>query len=362
MQDCKQPYTPPAIQQNPTYLVVDGFLNVGQDSTIITLSRTRNLDSIIPVPELNAQLMVIGASGEQYPLYEQGNGKYATDHLNLNFNENYQLRIITSDNKEYLSDTIMAKSTPPIDSLQWGRDSTGVHIYVTTHDPQNSTRYYRWDYVETWQYRTAFESYFDWVDGAEVLRPYDQHIYNCWMADHSTDIFVANSAKLSQDVIYQFPVCFIPQGSEKLSIKYSILVNQYAISEQAYDYWQILKKNTEQTGSLFDPQPSQTTGNIHSMSNPGEPVLGFIGACSLQQKRIFINGPDVANWNYYPYYAECTISDTIKPVNLDQEFAPNVYHFLVYMGSNNGAYFTTPVRCGDCRDHGGTNQKPSFWQ
>src|SRR6516162_5529928 len=73
---CKQPYAPPAIRSNPGWLVVDGFINTGPDSTIITLSRTRNLDSVVADPELNANLTLLGALSESYSFTALGNGRY----------------------------------------------------------------------------------------------------------------------------------------------------------------------------------------------------------------------------------------------------------------------------------------------
>lgn len=359
---CKQAYNPPAIKSNPGYLVVDGVLHIGQDSTVITLSRTRNLDSIIPIPELQAQVMVVGESSDVYPLQEQGNGKYVTDHLNLAYNKNYQLKIITADSREYLSDTFPAKQTPPIDSVTWRQDSVGVHIYVNTNDPQNNTRYYRWDYDETWQYHTAYETFFDYVNGQIIQRPTDQLIYTCWQSDHSTDIQIASSIKLANDIIYENPISVIPNGDEKLSVKYSILVKQYAVTPTSYDYWQNLKKNTQQLGTLFDPQPSEIIGNMHAVNNPNEPVLGFIGACNVQQKRIFISNLDLPNgWNYFPYYSECALN-TVMRSQLDSLLPSTGPRFFVFVGQNLTLYLTTSIRCGDCRNHGGVNNQPAFWQ
>ena len=364
MLSCKQQYTPPAIRANPGYLVVDGVLNVGQDSTIITLSRTRNLDSISPVPELQAQVMVLGAFSENYPLKEQGNGRYVADHLNLNYNEVYQLKIITAENKEYLSDTFSAKQTPPIDSLSWKQDTLGVNINLYAHDPTNSTLNYRWDYVETWEYHTAFYSYFDYINGQVVYRDTSDRIYTCWSNFHSSDILLGSTSKLSEDVVNKKLIATVPRGSEKISIRYSILVNQYAITEDALAYWQNLKKNTEQLGTLFDPQPSQLKGNIHAVTNPDEPVLGFISASTIQHKRIFISSDDVTLWGYQRYYYECFV-DNNATIKFGQDRAddylgkPNhLYTLLMYAA---GVYTAVEDYCADCREHGGVNQRPNFW-
>ncbi len=68
----------------------------------------------------------------------------------------------------------------------------------------------------------------------------------------------------------------IPTGSEKLSVAYSDLIRQYAISKEAFNFWTNLKKNTEQLGSLFDLQPFTELGNIQCINNPSVKCIGYI--------------------------------------------------------------------------------------
>jgi hypothetical protein len=57
--DCKREYNPPAQQNNPRLLVVDGFLTNAPDSTYITLTRSRNISDSTPSSvESNAILIV----------------------------------------------------------------------------------------------------------------------------------------------------------------------------------------------------------------------------------------------------------------------------------------------------------------
>ncbi|MBS1599914.1 MAG: DUF4249 domain-containing protein [Bacteroidetes bacterium] len=362
--NCRQAYEPPVIKSNNNFLVVDGIILNGQDSSIIKLSRTRNLsDTAKSIPELQAQVTVVGESGENFPFIDQGNGRYAVDQLNLNNSEKYQLKIITSSGTEYLSDKLSVNQTPAIDSVNWRQDSAGVRVYVTTHDPQAQTKFYRWQYIETWQYHAWFDSFFDLVDGNVVLRPIDRHIYNCWISAASSNILVATSNKLSSDLIFENPVAAVPTGSEKLSVKYSIIVKQYAISEQSYNFWFNLKKNTEQLGSLFDAQPSQLVGNVHSTINPDEPVLGFVDLATQQSQRIFIDAKLLQNWNYVAYYGQDCYDKTVPPDSGNYYLPQTGHRFWVLEGTDiSRNYIITPIVCGDCRDHGGTNIKPSFWQ
>jgi hypothetical protein len=362
---CKQVYIPPAIAASNNFLVVDGFINYGPDSTIITLSRSRSLiDSARPIPELNAEVTVEGQGSEKYPLNEVGNGEYGIDQLNLNINQLYRIRITTNAGEQYLSDFVPVKLTPAIDSINWIRQDDGVHIFVNTHDPTNNTRYYRWEYSETWEYHSPYDSYLEYVNNQVVNRDPSRQVFACWSTLNATNILMASSANLTQDIIYKNPLEFISVGSEKVTIKYSILVKQFALTKEAFEYWQNLRKSTEQVGGLFDAQPSQITGNIHSVDHPGQPVLGYISASSRVENRIYITNAEVWPWvdNLF-----CTTIN-VRIDSVDYYFGVNGYipisriSFLIspLLPPVNG-YLASTGPCVDCTQRGGSNVKPSFW-
>ena len=53
-----------------------------------------------------------------------------------------------------------------------------------------------------------------------------------------------------------------------------MLVNQYALTREAHEYWTLKKNNSESLGGLFDPLPSQAASNFRCVSHPDEPVFG----------------------------------------------------------------------------------------
>ncbi len=363
---CRQYYEPPAIRHSPYFLVVDGMLTGAPDSTYIKLTHTRNLQDTAPgVPELNATLLVEGDQNTQFPLTEIGNGVYG-NLLPLNFSEKYRLSITTTDGRSYRSDFIPYKKTPAIDSLTWEEDSLGVNFFVNTHDPQNNTTYYRWQYAETWQYSTYLNTNFDYVNGMVIPRTPDQQIHNCWKTNTSPTILLASTKRLSQDIISHFLFNNVSKSTEKIYIQYSVLVNQYALTMDEYDYWTELKKNTEQLGTLFDAQPSQLNSNIHCLTNPSEPVMGYLSASSLQQKRIFVTIHQLSDYNYTPYYLPCQVLKDVTYA-LSPGDSGRIYEYLEMPNHlytfwyDDGIYHMAQNFCIDCRDHGGTNVKPPFW-
>ena len=158
---CKKPYAPPVVASGPSVLVVEGTINTGADSTIIHLTHTIPVSSPAGTqspPELNATVTVESDANATYMLSEMGNGYYASAGLNLSPANKYKLKIVTTGNKIYESDFVPVKNSPPIDSLSYQIQTKGLQLNVSTHDPSNNTRYYRWEYNETWIIHSKYAS------------------------------------------------------------------------------------------------------------------------------------------------------------------------------------------------------------
>jgi hypothetical protein len=365
---CKEKYVSPYVTPNVGYLVVEGFIT-GNAPINYTLSRTLPLpgDSTIP-RESGADVEVEGSDNSSISLVDQGGGVYSSvDTPMLNAQTRYRLRIHTSEGEDYLSDFVPFRLSPPIDSINWIETSAGVTIYANTHDPANATHYYQWNFDETWEFHADEESEYEYdtAAGRVIPRPASSEIWTCWHEGPSTNVLLGNSTKLAQDVIYEQPLELLPKNGVQLSILYTTLVRQYALTDSAYSYYSILQKNTEEMGSIFDAQPSALIGNIHSLTRPAEQVLGFISAGTVRQERIWISPAQVPDWRYIP---ACPSPNIV--VGLDS--ISEVYPFTqggwipidlhVPPGSNGvDGWTSNVVACVDCRAEGGVLYKPSYW-
>ncbi len=395
---CKKPYDPPAISSTNSYLVVEGVINTGPDSTVIKLSNTVQLSSATTLnPVLNAVVAVESDQGAIFPLTGQANGNYVSPDLNLDNSHKYRLSI-KANNEQYYSDYVAVLNSPAIDSVFFAVTGKGINIYATTHDPTNTVKYYRWDYQETWIYHSNYYSFYKSNGAIVIPRNFiNDEVYQCWRSDTSSTINVLSSANLKSDIISNNPITFIASNSEKLGAKYSIinsqnagsssaysiLVKQYALSGEAYTFWSNLKKNTEQLGSIFDAQPSQINGNIHSATNPAEPVIGYISVGSVASQRVFITNKQIpSTWAPTPLYTGCML-DTLYlsflppggtvPINQENEYfnfsqgqlsyknrlIPVIAIFNLF-GAIIGHTGSTPP-CVDCTLRG-TNVQPAFWK
>jgi hypothetical protein len=360
---CKKPYYPSIASSAKSYLVVEGIINRGNDSTFIRLSRTIKLaDGIGTNAEKGAVVTVDADGGISYSLTEIAPGTYAAGPLSLDNTKKYRLAIETSNGQNYQSEEMGVKEAPPIDSIGYKITQNGILVYVNAHDATNNTRYYRWDYEETWRFHPKYKS--DYVsDGTKIVRrTADNDVYTCYDHHASNNVIITSTTKLSQDIVTNVPLVNVDGTSLKLNDRYTILVKQYALSKQAYDFWENLRKNTEQLGSIFDAQPSEISGNIHNINNPNEIVIGFIEVGTIQSKRIYIDRTELPRWNT-EYLAECYI-DTVyanrNGVNeVENLLVPKLALPLGIIGTED--YTRTMFECGDCTLHG-TTQKPVFWK
>ncbi len=351
---CIEPFSPPEVTNPDTYLVVDGFLNVDGDTSRIILSHTQGTnDDKQFETESGATLIVEQENGENYAFRDMGNGSYTLPPAAFNRDARYRLKIRRLDGREYESDYVVVSKTPPIDSVTYRVDEgrNAMIIYVNTHDPSNQTRFYRWNYEETYEYRMAYYSSLtrDYTTKQIVTR--SENINVCWRTLPSRDIKLGSTIKLSQDIIRDIPVNVVDIATNKLYFGYTILVKQYGLTREAFEYWTDLAKTTQGTGSLFDPQPSQVTGNIHAKADSKELVFGYFSAAQEQKKRIFIRETLGA-------YPRCMAPDTL---DFNQAFNGNAVLLYYYMGEPKSGYLGTSESCADCRSQGGTTTKPAFW-
>jgi hypothetical protein len=366
---CKDKYVASIHLPATGYLVVEGFINAGNEPTNISLTRATSLDSIYINPESGATVTVESENSGSFPLTEISPGQYSIAQIPVDATQKYRLHILTAGGKEYVSDYAEVKITPAVDSVSYSLASDAANIFVSTHDSQNKTLYYQWQYDETWLYLSPFTSYYTYTDSQIQPRDFNTNQINqCWESDISTNIVIGSSAKLSSDVISNLLLTKVPYaGNFKLAHRYSILVKQYALTKDWYDWKEKIKKNTEQLGSIFDAQPSQVAGNIHAVSDPSETVIGYIGCSTETEKRIFIDNSELPVGITYDNLGICTSDSlmTLDSAKLAFTFTGNYYIPITYiynlMGMPIGITYSSHS-CVDCRAHGGVNVPPDFWQ
>lgn len=355
---CLDPYDPVASEEDPRFLVVDGFLNATTKTCEVSLTRSIPLESPNPPPkETLAVVALDDGQGIRRVLTETSPGVYQGSDLPYLKGTQVKLTIKTKGNVEYESAMVTIWETSAIDAVNYQSGNNGVTFSVDTHDPINSKTYYSWRFNETWSYPAAYSTKLT-LNGLTVVEATETY-YQCWRTLPSTEILVAVGSLEEKDVnrISQQTVAVIPWESAKLQERYSMELEQRAISKEAYEYLQQLKKNTENLGTLFDPLPSQPSGNMRSVTNPGQLVLGFFNASTVDKKRIFIRSSDInrpVGTRSVTGYEACILIDIMFASQwLSYQPVGSTLPLMPYVG-------TYPY-CVDCRTMGGTTVAPDFW-
>jgi len=362
---CKDKYDAPVKVPVTGYLVIEGYISA-KGPAEIHLSRSIPLsDTAKLINETLARVQLQGRDNSTYNLTETPGATYINNLLTLNNSQQYRLYIKTKDGKEYASDYVAVKNAPPIDSVGWLRQDGGVQLYVNSSDPNNNTWYYRWTTEETWELHSQYFPSLKYtrdprgsINGVTFIKPdmtAIDTVYVCWANEMSTNLILGSSAKLSRDSIHQ-SLLFIPPASWKLDILYSVLVKQYALSKDEYEYLDKMKKNSEETGNIFGRQPSELKGNIHCLSSATEPVIGYIGIANRQEKRIWIKRSDIPDWRYFLVCESYDVPvDSAKYFSSYTPVTPTAWD-----QSGIARFLAVEPICVDCTLRG-SNKKPSFW-
>jgi hypothetical protein len=374
---CQEVFEAPEKIGSEGILVVEGIIDSGLGSSTLSLSRTGSLSSRSTFKEEGASVSLVNSSGETYRLKEKTPGKYEIDSPDLPAGSIFFLKIEIKNGQEYLSDSLMVIETPEIDSVYWHREENGVLIdLATSNSLQNSSKNYLWKYTQTWEAFAEYRRYLEIQQNVSTTgrrryevaylqkdgKPFfDSTMYYCWQQEFSNQLLINNTRRQQENRLRQ-PIAFVENTSAKFKTLWSIEVEQVSISNKAYDFFELMKKNTELTGSIFDPQPAILYGNIHSVNNPEELVIGFAVLSPVKKKRIFIKRSDLTGWN--PFTA-CdpqlfsNSSDVIRDQVLNS-FLP------AYVPSDAAPFPQVPVfvadlaPCVNCRING-FNGKPDFW-
>lgn len=374
---CIMPYDP-EITRYENVLIIDGLLTDEPESSVVRLSRSIpvRLSRSIPYngleryPGFGATVFIKDDIGNVSMFYETSPGVYRSDNPDFRgiAGRSYQLYVITKDEQRYESDFVTLKKAPEINSVyaEFGVNpgdvgmEDGFHIYIDTYDPENSTRFYRYEYEETWVFSVPYPSRYEIVDDSLVFR--NEDLERCWRTVPSSDILITSNEKLESNIIHKFPVHFVSVETNRLSIRYSILVKQYSLSREAYTFWDQLKKSNQDQGTLFDSQPMQTRGNIYNIDNPESPVIGFFEATSITKKRIFLTRLDVPpHIRVKTGFEDCRYKYYVIDKN---SFDPSTSRCIVdYTSSeyiSQGIGMTYDFKCCDCT-LAGSNIRPDFW-
>jgi len=369
--------------QFENYLVVEATLTDQEISQEISLSRTYSLEDNVVPPESNADVKVTDSNGVEYSFEELSPGQYRSAEIfAAQPNINYTLTIRTQNGNLYESREMLLTSVNPIDELFFERDfnengQEGVSVFVNNYDPLGQSNFYRFKYEESYKVIAPLWTSLDLIDNlAAGVASYDERFefiprstdeLICYKTNVSNSIIITNTKDLIEDRLNNFRVLFLNRNDFKIAHRYSILLTQFIQSAEAYTFYQFLSEISESENLLSETQPGFLSGNITSLSNTEEKVIGFFEVVSADTQRIYFNYEDLfSNELLPPYPIQCGIENFYAPLfdQIDEALASRDYKF--YLNNDEpeeleGPYFLVPAPCGDCTFYGDSSP-PVWWE
>lgn len=396
-------------------LVIEATITNELKQQVIKLSRSYPLEVSGPSPESNATVKVIDGAGNAISFSESESGIYLSNQpFAAQPNIDYRLEITTSNGKSYGSTTMQLTPQTPIGDLYVERgfnenEDEGVSIFVDTYDLSGNTNYYRFEYEETYKIiapdysplelniqnddfpyanmNGEFLSQFldanglnldeltDFFVTLDFRESQEQICYNSVKSNH---ILVTSTTDLIEDQLSQYRVRFINRNNYIISHRYSILVRQYIQSKEAHTFYKTLRDFSSE-GNLFSQiQTGFLEGNVFSLSNNEELVVGFFEVSYVDEKRVYFNYADLfPGESLPPYYINC--DDYYRPILLREDFVHNIIDSPLINALKGGWIFFQEVEdnsfspfsyapyelvlepCGDCTVLG-QNVVPDFWE
>ncbi len=355
---CKDTYYINVEDNKTVVLVVEGMITDNSTPTIIKLSYSVPVNSTMPSVINYASVVIESNDGASYVL--------PFDHQSLDYRANiaavpgkeYRVKILIAEDL-YESAWVPLLETPAITDVGFDRNYGGMNIRISTGDPSGNIRFYRWTFEEDWEINSAVRAQVRYDQAANIVEDYfGEESFICYRHAESQTLLLGSSADLSENVINNRIIHWVNETDDRMSVRYSINVKQHAISSDAYKFYDVMRKITENMGSIFDPQPAELAGNITCMSDPEKRVIGHVYAATEQTKRLFISSSEATDWKFRMQCEYQNIANT--PSGLRTNYP---YPFLPYLflDVQSNTYPSATSNCVDCRLRGGTNNKPSFW-
>lgn len=351
----------PEINEDTNLVVVEGLITDQYEPYTIKLSSSMQLGKKLNLKPLRGcTVTVTDDQNNSYSFKETATaGTYKSDITKFRgtVGRKYTLHVntnnSTSNHYSYQSTPMEIKPVPPIDTLYWekvtikqdvplpGYRTEGCKIYLNSNGTAEDCKFYRWDFDETWEMRLM-------VDVKNRV---------CWITDKSNTIKIKNTTGLAENKIEGFELNYVTNETDRLSIRYSMLVNQYSLNEDEYLYWDRIKAITDETGSLYDLIPSAIQGNMSCIEDPEETVLGYFSVSAKKSKRIFVR----SSFNgLVDMYADCATQEVGCGVAIPG--LNNIIWVLYDLCNDEKPHrvLTDKKGCVDCTVRG-TTVKPDFW-
>jgi hypothetical protein len=367
MYACIEPYEA-EVEEESRVLVVEGSIVKGDSIQTILVSTTSPLVDPRPRPVPGCAVEVEDDQGHVFYFSETEAGTYTRvipdDQLIID--RKYMARIITPEGKLIESAFETLNAAAEVDSVYFalepmlnsitGEEVNGAQYYIDIKATDEVPRYFRWILEETYEYTSTGEiSYYLWDTDFKPDSMIDHWaLYRCWMINQRVEgLYLSNTVNLTFNEKRRIPLHYISVETDRMKIRYNLLVKQYSMNEASYNYWQQNKTATEEGGGLYTSQPSQPLTNLCNVNDTTDMVVGFFWVSSKTEKRLVVPRPNAL---FVP--DEKCIIILFDPL----AWANGPWPVYIRIDEDTGDALTGDHYCFDCQLRGGSLIPPDFWE
>ncbi|WP_017731393.1 DUF4249 domain-containing protein [Nafulsella turpanensis] len=314
------------------HLVVEAKFTNEASINYVKLSKSSPYDYPYNIFVEQATVYITSKEGEFFPFRHIDNGYYLpVGEAKGETGGTYTLHI-ENEGKKYQSNPVTIQPPVKIDSVYfeyaevWVAEKgkkekelkPGYRVLVDYVDPEEEDNFYRWSYNSEFEVHTQPWDYVE-TSCLGCPRPDPKKCCSICYIEEEGELLPVNNDRLSdgKKVIAQ-EVFFIP-FEKYLNYKYKLQLYQYSTTEEAFNFFKVIKEQSESTGGIFDPPPSEAKGNIFNIDDEGEQVLGIFDAAGVSRRDITLTFDEIPYYKPpFVYPDDCRLmenSTTEKPEN-----------------------------------------------
>lgn len=304
---CIDPYAV-EVEEGVQLLTVDGMVTSGKGPHVIRLTRSDTYGSVyegLVRPVANATVIVRDNEGGVTYFSEDKDDRgmyYSSEDFSAILGRSYTLQIQLPDGKVYTSLPEKIDSEIAIQDIYFQSETipvegeinlaSGVGIYVDVEDPAGQNNFYYWrNGPSVYELHTRPDLYVN----RETRAPAPKDCCNlCYVQEEvgNYSVFLSND-DVFDGLSTRMKAGFIPDDGLRFVTTFRVDLKQLSITAGAYRFLRLVKQQVGTSGSVFDPPPANIRGNMISLDNPNEVVLGYFMAAGEVEERIYINGADL---------------------------------------------------------------------
>jgi Domain of unknown function (DUF4249) len=274
-------------------LIVDGFISdLPGPYTVKLFNSLTYTSSDITTPVSGASVELFDDKGSNYRLKENFSGYYETDSASVIgvAGRSYYVKIRLANGKQYVSKPEILPKSVPIDTVYASFGLLRFNVSIQSKDPSVTENYYRWKWTHYRFTKLCLERFYgnQGVNYKEEADCCEQ----CWKFETPRGDLYVNADDIFNGKSFKQPVGSVIYNSTD---PYFMLIEQQSLTKETYQFWKGVDSQIKNSGGIFDNPPALINGNIVSVDDPNEQVLGIFSAIGIARKPYYLIRDNVPN-------------------------------------------------------------------